>query len=187
MRLFVALVLPVSHREALAFACEEGKRGGVRWVAARNVHLTLKFLGEVEEDKAEALKTALGAVAAASPPVTLSLAGRGCFPNARAPRVVWLGVGAGAAEVTALAEAVDEATSALGFEREKRRFKPHLTIGRLKKPKAGARVVAGKLEALRGFATPPAVAPALTLVKSTLTPAGSIYDELARFELAGGG
>ncbi|UCH78141.1 MAG: RNA 2',3'-cyclic phosphodiesterase [Candidatus Coatesbacteria bacterium] len=183
VRLFVALELPAGHRAALEGVCEEGRRGGVRWVPAANVHLTLKFLGEVEETLLPEIEAALAAVASEAAPFSLSLAGGGCFPSPRSPRVVWVGVGAGAEEAAALAAAVDRALRPLGFSREKRRFRAHLTIGRPKGGKESAASAADKIEHLRGFEAPAEAAEVLALVKSTLTPEGAVYDVLARLPL----
>lgn len=183
MRLFVALDLPAGHRAALEGVCERGRRGGVRWVPAANVHLTLKFLGEVEEALLPEIEAALGAVASEAGPVTLALAGGGCFPSPRSPRVVWVGVGEGGEEIAALAAAVDRALAPLGFAREKRRFRAHLTIGRPKGGGQSAATAAEKIEQLRDFEAPAEAAEALALVKSTLTPEGAVYDVLARLRL----
>jgi len=185
VRLFVAAELPASHRASLADACESGRRGGVRWVPAENVHLTLKFLGEVEEKLVPKVEEALAAVAAAAEPFALSLSDCGCFPNTRAPRVLWVGLGEGAAAAGALAAAVDKALEPLGFAREKRPFKPHLTIGRVKEPRGAAATAARKIEQLDGFAAPAEQLEAVALVKSTLTPEGSIYEEIGRWRLGG--
>ncbi len=185
MRLFVALELPPSHRASLAGVCERGRRGGVRWVPAESVHLTLKFLGDVDEEMVPRLKEALVAVAAAAEPFALSLSGGGCFPNARAPRVVWVGLGEGAEEAAALARAVERALQPLGFAAENRPFKPHLTIGRVKDPRAAAPTAARKIEQLLGYGAPAARVVAVALIKSTLTAEGSRYEEVACWPLGG--
>ncbi len=185
MRLFVAAELPAGHRASLAGVCERGRRGGVRWVGAENVHLTLKFLGEVEEKLVPKIEEALAAVAAEAEPFALSLTGCGCFPNARAPRVLWVGLGEGAAAAGTLAAAVDKALEPLAFAREKRPFKAHLTIGRAKDPRAAATTAARKLAQLDEFAAPAEQLEAVALVKSTLTPEGSIYEEIGRWRLGG--
>jgi 2'-5' RNA ligase len=185
VRLFVAVGLPPGHRASLAGVCERGRRGGVRWVGPENVHLTLKFLGDVDEALLADLKAALAAVAAAAEPFALSLKAGGCFPNARAPRVIWIGLAEGAEEAVALAAAVERALEPLGFAREKRPFRPHLTIGRVKDVQAGAPTAANKIERLKEYDVPPATAEAVALIKSTLTPEGSIYEEIGRFRLGG--
>ncbi len=185
MRLFVALELPASHRASLTEVCERGRRGGVRWVPAENVHLTLKFLGEVDEARIPKIEEALASVAARARPFPLSLAGCGCFPNVRAPRVVWLGLAEGAGEAQALAGAVEDALRPVGFAPERRPFKPHLTIGRVKDPREGAAAASSKVDALADYAAAPARAEAVALVKSTLTAEGSVYEEIGRWRLGG--
>jgi 2'-5' RNA ligase len=183
VRLFVALELPESHRASLAGVCEQGRRGGVRWVPAENVHLTLKFLGEVDEGLVPELEKALAAAAARARPFALALKGGGCFPNARSPRVIWVGVGEGADEASGLAAEVERALKPLGFAPEKRRFRPHLTIGRPKDPREGAAKTAAKIEQLRVFGAAAAEVRALALIKSTLKPEGAVYDVVRSFEL----
>jgi len=185
VRLFVALELPESHRASLAGVCERGRRGGVRWVPAENVHLTLKFLGEVDEGLVPDLEAALAAVAGAARPFALALEGGGCFPNARSPNVIWVGVAEGAEEAGRLAGEVERALGPLGFAPEKRRFRSHLTIGRPKEPRAGAATTAEKIAQLKGYRASPAEVRALALIKSTLTAEGAEYDVVRRFELAG--
>jgi 2'-5' RNA ligase len=185
VRLFVSLELPDDHRDALAAVCESGKRSGVRWVPAENVHLTLKFLGEVDEDLIPDLKSALAGVADGAKPFEISLAGSGCFPNPRTPAVIWLGVEAGTDEAVKLAAAVDEAVVPLGFKAEKRPFKPHLTIGRTRNTREGRDTITIKSKQLKDFAATAGRAEALALMKSTLTPDGAIYEEIARFPLGG--
>ncbi len=186
MRLFVALELPTSMRAALAPACERGRRGGILWVPAENVHLTLKFLGEVEYQRIPPLKEALAAAVTTAAPFRLSLNGCGCFPNGRAPRVIWLGVGEGGAETVAVAGAVEQALAPLGYAAETRAFRPHLTIGRVKDEKSGVTTASAKVKALAAYAAPAAEVSALALIKSTLLPAGAAYDEVARFPFGAG-
>jgi len=181
VRLFVALELAAAPRAALAAVCESGRRGGVRWVPPENAHLTLKFLGEVADALLDDIKGALKAAAAPAKPFELSLAGGGCFPNERAPRVIWLGVGDGREEAAAAAAAVERALAPFGFDRDKRRFHPHVTIGRVKDARRGAATAAAKLEELADFTTPAAPVTALSLIESTLAPAGSVYKTVARF------
>jgi 2'-5' RNA ligase len=185
VRLFVAAELPALHRAALGGVCEQGRRGGVRWVPAENVHLTLKFLGEVDDNLVPKIEEALATVAAGAEPFPLSLSGCGCFPNARAPRVLWVGLGEGAAAAGALAAAVDEALEPLGFGREKRPFQAHLTIGRAKEPREAATTATRKLAQLGEFAAAAEPLEAMALVKSTLTPDGSIYEEVGKWRLGG--
>lgn len=185
MRLFVALELPAAHRDALAAVCERGRRGGVLWVPPENVHITLKFLGDVPDRLVPSLKDALARVASAAKPFKIAFRGCGTFPEGRPARVVWIGVAEGAGEAAALAAAVDDALAGFSIPRERRPFRCHATIGRVKDERAGAKTAAEKVRRLAGFQTGAAEVGALVLVSSTLTPEGSVYKEVASFQLGG--
>ena len=129
MRLFVALdIEPAIHAQIAHFlASLKARAPEVRWVRPESLHVTLKFIGEVREDKAAHIKKALASVQAAPPTVTFR--GTGFFPNAKAPRVFWIGVEADG-NLPQLAKKVDEVTAKLGIEQEKQSYKPHLTLAR---------------------------------------------------------
>ena len=139
IRSFVAIVLPVEVKAALDGYTQTLRgavpAGVVRWVPAANIHLTLSFLGEVDEAALPAVKAALRRVAAAHPPHTLRVGGVGCFPGAAAaaaaPRVVWAGVEEGSGALAALQTDVAACLVPLGFPKERRPFSPHLTLGRV--------------------------------------------------------
>jgi 2'-5' RNA ligase len=113
----------------------------------------------------------------------MALAGTGCFPNARRPAVLWIGATEGAASLVRLAEAVDGALGALGFEREKRAYSAHLTIGRVRSPRNVSAVVDAM--ALAGFADGPFRIDAVHLMKSDLLRTGAVYTTLRTFKLQG--
>ena len=131
MRLFVAVNLPREERDRLYAETRVLREAGlpVRWVAAESLHITLKFLGEVPEQRAGAVQAAVEEAATRHAPFTLSLGGIGAFRNLRRPRVVWLGIH-GAPELLALQADVESALEPLGFVKEQRPFSPHLTLGR---------------------------------------------------------
>ena len=139
MRLFVAVHLDPALRPAVEAMrrqlVEAWPRGQelVKWVEPHNLHFTLKFLGEVEEARLQGVLAALRVVEA-SAPFRLQLVGLGAFPRPRGARVLWVGVGEGAAQLSRLAARVEDALGPLGFPREDRPFSPHLTIGRLRVP-----------------------------------------------------
>ena len=140
MRLFVALNLPPAVRHAAYAATEPVREGtrGVTWVSEENLHVTLKFLGEEPAGGVTPLRARLREVPAAHGPLPLALGGVDAFPNLRAPRIVWMGVAADAA-VERLHRDVDAACAELGYARESRPFRPHVTLGRVKtRPSGGA-------------------------------------------------
>jgi 2'-5' RNA ligase len=188
MRLFIAIVLSEPIREALAQAQAHLKYAGadVKWVAKDNIHLTLKFLGEVPEGKLQQIKDALDEIGKSFTPFEISLAGLGAFPNISSPRVIWVGLDKGAAESADVAARVDEAMEGLGFAKEPRPFAAHLTIGRvrsLKNKEALKEKITGYGLRVTGYETIYSIA----LFQSTLTPKGPLYTRLHEAKFAGDG
>jgi len=188
MRLFVAVELDEAVRRgaariasSLASASEQGGgRRSVTWVAQQNLHLTLQFLGEVDSDLARTVAERLAAPLAV-PVFDVGVAGVGTFPPSGPPRVIWLGVTDGAAPLAALYREVDHRLEGLGFPREDRPFRGHLTLGRVKAP-CGPRF----REALAGARTANAGrcrVDHVTLFESRLSPQGSTYSVVATSRL----
>lgn len=180
---------PVKEHAAEVIGRLRASGADVKWVAPANLHLTLKFLGEVDPQRLPQLIAALEAACAGRSVLGLEVAGCGAFPQPSAPRVVWLGLAGGVEALAGLAGAVEQAFGALGFEADKRRFQPHLTLGRLRRRGRGqkgpptaplTRVLAG----LAGQRGPVFTADRVVLMKSTLTPRGAVYDPLHVITLA---
>lgn len=151
LRLFVGLPLPADLREAAGRLLADLRRAapkGVAWSAPENLHVTLKFLGAVEADRLAEMKAAAASVAEGAPAFETEVAGLGAFPNAKRPRVIWLGCGE-APELRALERRAEDAFAALGFAREERPFHPHVTLGRVKDPGAGATALRRAEEGVR--------------------------------------
>lgn len=191
VRAFVAIELPPQVRDVLAGLVQELSRArlrGVRLVRPEGVHLTLKFLGDVQVAQVEAIACALARVARAHEPFLLELAGAGVFPERSAPRVLWVGIEGDMEPLRALQRDVEAALETLGFAREERGFKPHLTIGRIKEGASPA----DRREAERALAsawTSPGVrmeVGSVSLMKSILRPDGAIYERLASVSLGTG-
>ncbi len=152
----------------------------MRWTRPENVHLTLKFLGEVPEGEIEQIGAALRKACADHTPFDASLSSFGAFPSARRARVIWAGAGAGSEKLRALAADVETAFEPLGFGREDRTFVPHATLGRVR----GKPV---KLEL-------PAVVPGepgfgisrVELMVSRLAAEGAVYETLYELALRSG-
>jgi 2'-5' RNA ligase len=134
MRLFIAVNIPDDVKEQVTHIQKRLRAVpvDVRWVEEEKFHLTLKFLGEVKDEKLPAVVAALAGAIQGSSPFEATLSGLGVFPGMRAPRVIWAGMQQGQEELRSLAEKVDAALSCLGFEREKRKFTGHLTLGRVR-------------------------------------------------------
>jgi 2'-5' RNA ligase len=188
VRLFVAVNLPGTERRA-AYAATRRLREchlPVKWVAEDALHLTLKFLGEVADDRAAPIGAALAEAVRAARPFEVTLGGLGVFPDHQRPRVFWLGVEAHPA-LELLANDVELAMGALGFESELKPFQPHLTIGRARKDaKPSAFRTLAALTAGLDYASVLRVE-SVDLMQSMLGPAGPSYRIVCRAPLSGGG
>lgn len=179
MRVFVAINLSQQEKARLEAAARPLLESGfpVRWVATRNVHLTLKFLGEVAEDRLPDISAAVEDAAGDLEGFDMAVDGFGAFPSARRPQVVWAGIAANP-RLSDLQRRLESALEALGFERERRRFHPHLTVGRARKgarPKefAGFDELVGQLAYEDTYR-----AAAVDLMQSQLKPSGAVYSVL---------
>ncbi|HQN10382.1 MAG TPA: RNA 2',3'-cyclic phosphodiesterase [Thermoanaerobaculia bacterium] len=156
---------------------------GVRWTAERQLHFTLKFLGDLEAERLADARQATAAAAHRGPgSFRLALEGLGAFPPRGAARVVWAGCGSGATELASLAGTVEEAFEAAGFPREERPFSPHLTLARVRDPLSGRRL-AQALPSVPGEPFGTVVVGSIVLYRSDLSPAGPEYSELLRVAL----
>lgn len=134
MRLFIGLKLPKKQKMRIHRAARPLREDElpVRWVAPDNLHVTLKFLGEVRKDRVPAIEEALGRVAASTRAFTAEIGGFGAFPTVRRPRILWVGIEA-TAELRCLKQDLEWSMGKLGFEVETRAFHPHVTLGRAKR------------------------------------------------------
>ena len=179
MRVFVAVTPPIEVRRALVRAAQDlPVAGEVRWVKPENVHLTLKFLGDVTEDDLVRVAEVLESVCERHEAFEAAPSGFGAFPSARRARILWAGIGGGARHLTALAHDVQRSLESVGFDPERRPYAPHLTLGR-------ARGRPAVLESNQG--TPPGLAfPVrnVELVESVLGETGAAYSTLAAYALS---
>ena len=153
----------------------------VSWVKPGNVHLTLKFLGEVEEERIEDVFSGTEKALKGSKAFKLSLKDLGCFPNLRRPRVVWVGVDRGKDELSQMQREIEEELSKLKFTKEQRPFSAHLTIGRVKSPKNIERLIS--LIETTNFQTEEVKVDEVVVMKSQLHPQGAIYTPLKKIKL----
>ncbi len=183
LRAFVASELPPNLQDTIYTATADLRQslrdGVVRWVPARNVHLTLKFLGDVSPSSLDLLKQMLVAEASQFTAFDIQVIGLGCYPNLRRPRVLWVGLEA-PAELGSLQHAIEAAAARLGYESEERDFSPHLTIGRVRQNASSGDVhkIRTALEGCRIGRLGSARVDAIHLFKSELRPEGSIYTRL---------
>ncbi len=185
IRSFFAIDLPDSFEEEIRRLQDRLKKTGadVKWVRPESVHLTLKFLGNVAEDMVDPLAKAAGREASGHPEMHLSVSGVGVFPSRRKARVVWLGLGGDLAGLERLQKDLETATAAFGFAPEKRSFKPHLTMGRVRSGLKRAELIA-ELDSVQPRPLE-FTARTLILFKSDLKPSGAVYTALKQLPLAG--
>jgi 2'-5' RNA ligase len=147
VRLFAALPIPEPARSEVAGLLQKLRQGDwpVRWVHEDNIHLTLKFFGEVPPGRLDVIAEALGFAVSGTGPLALGLTEPGVFPNLRRPRVVWVGLSAPPA-LELLQDRLERRSEAIGFAPEGGPYHPHLTLGRVRE---GYRLPAGALEQLR--------------------------------------
>ena len=182
IRTFIAIALPraiQSKLDEVAHSLKNEQTQAVRWVTGKNIHLTLKFLGEVEEVKIEAISQAIKVAGQHFDSFELSVSGLGTFPNLRRPRVIWVGVQAPQA-LPQLANAIDLGTQSLGFPGEERPFSPHLTLGRVSQNASPLEVqsIAQALSVARIGDLGSFNVTQVTLFRSDLQPSGAIYTPL---------
>ena len=145
IRTFVAVLIAPEIRQKIADVQGQVKKlaPDVKWVAPENFHVTLKFLGNVHEDAISDVCTAVDNAAQLFSPFDLSISGLGAFPSVSRARIVWVGTKNGRDQLIALATAVDKNLAQLGFEREDKDFKAHITIGRVKTSRSLGKLAEG--------------------------------------------
>ena len=184
MRLFVALDLPAEVRASLSELTSRLKKTcrGPRWVRLEDVHVTLKFIGEVPDEQVERIRSALAEIRGLAP-VEMRFAGLGFFPNERRPRVFWAGIEAGP-PLAALASAIEAKLEPLWIARETREFQPHITLARLNSMEGVSALQTAVKEATAtefGRAT----ATDFYLYRSILKSSGAEYTRLAAYSFIG--
>lgn len=184
MRLFIAIEIPDQIKKAMAEVQGRLKNTGVDagWTRPEGIHLTLKFMGEVQESKVPEIMAALTKAVQDVKSFRLDVAGTGAFPNPKNARVVWIGVSGEIDVLTKLQAAVEEAITRLGFKQEDRAFTPHLTLGRIKFIRSRDTWLKA-LEEIKGIKLSAFDVHAVSLMKSELKLSGAIYTEIGRVEL----
>ena len=176
-RLFVALTLPPPVRDSLIALAEP--LPGVTWTPADQLHVTLRFLGDVSAEISGSMIARLSAVQVA--PFILPLEGIGTFPPNRPPRVLWIGVGSGHPRLFQLRQRLDDALLAAGLQLDVRTFHPHITLARCTENAAPA--VSHWMHVHRDVTPPPFRVDAFDVYASELRPTGAVHTLKRRFPL----
>lgn len=184
VRSFIAIELPEELKSGLSQLQAQLKAAGhasVKWVDPYSIHLTLKFLGNIAADKVGEITGAMEAAARGISPFQLEVKGLGVFPNLRRVRVVWVGVSGEVAQLAQLQRGIESSLEPLGFARESREFRPHLTIARLREQASpderqnfGQLIASTEFEVVYRFGVD-----AINLMRSQLMPKSAIYSRLS--------
>jgi 2'-5' RNA ligase len=186
IRAFLAVDLPESYRAGLSAVQDYLKqsRADVRWTSVAGIHLTLKFFGDIEEPQVEALTAAASRITGATPAFTLGVQGVGVFPGPKSPRVIWLGFSGQTEILGQLVQSLEQACAPLGFPPEKRKFTPHLTLGRVRSSQ-GREALSRSLTTVTLPEFPEFQVGHLILFQSLLRPQGALYTPLRKIALGG--
>jgi len=185
LRSFIAIELPLSIRSALVELQQElkGCNADIRWVKPDNIHLTLKFLGDVTEGRIDEIIEGTREVCGRHCQKGLEVRGLGVFPNRRSPRVLWVDV-IGDGQLSGLQSDIEDAMSRAGFKKEKRGYTPHLTIGRFRSLKDKDQLFE-RITKLSNSSLGFMVVKSVALMRSDLSPAGAKYTRIAELPLSG--
>lgn len=183
LRAFIAVEIPPEIHQAIEKQTAPLRaalnKSLIRWVPTKNIHLTLKFLGDVSPTNVDMLAQMLNVEVGQHQIFEMNFRGLGAFPNPKRPRVIWIGIQAPAG-LEALQHGIEAAAATLGYPPEKRPFSPHLTIGRVKQKigSAGMQKIRTTLEETQVGSLGTARVTAIHLFKSDLQPTGAVYTRL---------
>lgn len=185
VRAFVAVEIPEAGKTFLETILADLRRtrADVRWVRPAGIHITLKFLGQIPLELVGVLEKDLSALFAEHRPFELTIQGLGAFPNLAKPRVVWAGIRDTSGTLSLMANRVETALESLGFEKEKRKFSPHLTLGRTKSG-SGINELVDAIRQGLDVTGPTFVSREAILIQSILKPSGAEYRAMCRFALS---
>jgi 2'-5' RNA ligase len=184
LRLFVAIAVPDDIKVRLAALQRELRerlgRSAISWTRPENIHLTLRFLGDVQSHRVGELTSALAAAVAPLAPLRLAVCGLGCFPNTLRPRVLWAGINDEARELGVLARRIAKATESFSNQPAEERFAGHLTLARVRRiGRDGSLALDRFIQETAARALESWRAESVELVRSELHPAGSRYTTLS--------
>jgi len=184
MRIFISVELPDSVKEKTAELIKElkGIETDIKWVDPKNLHITLKFLGWIEEKQFDNLTALATSAVSGSGSFKAIFRDLGTFPEGKSPRVVWVGAVEGGDKLCILAKVLEEKLSKAGFKAEEKTFKPHITIGRIK-DKKGVDNIKEKIIQFKNTAFGEMTVDRVFIMKSTLTPGGPIYEKIKEIKL----
>ena len=184
MRTFVSIEIPDDIKAKIEKLVKKLKLRltPIRWVEKKNLHVTLKFIGWVKDEKVPALIDHVKQCAKGFKSFDLAFSGMGVFPTPKSPRVVWVGTTTGADNVKQIADCIEDEVAKEGIREEEREFSPHLTVGRIKE-KLDVTALNEFIEMNKDVDLGSFRVDHVSMMKSTLRRSGPIYEEIALIEL----
>jgi 2'-5' RNA ligase len=183
LRCFIAIELPETLKSILSGLEEEFKKteSDIKWVNPNNIHLTLKFLGNIREEMIEKITELMRQICSHYSNFTLNVRGIGVFPSLKAPRVLWVGI-ENNETLQALQQEIEEHMSLIGFEKESRKFTPHLTLGRFRSS-IGKNAILDTIRPRKEEDFGQFSVHSISLMKSDLNPEGARYTRISEVPL----
>jgi len=184
MRTFVSIEIPDNIKNSIEKAIGELKLvlPHIKWVDKKNLHITLKFLGWVEDGKISGLTDSVTDIVKGFGTIKVGFAGFGMFPDEKHPRVIWVGITEGSDKLKELADKIEDKLSTEGYREEEREFSTHLTIGRIKE-KIDAEALTGFIKKNENAGFGGFIAKNVSMMKSTLKRSGPVYEEVKQIQL----
>jgi 2'-5' RNA ligase len=187
IRSFLAFELSRPVKKIMQQVSAELKKSNLdaKWVKIDNIHLTVIFLGDIEEQWLEQIDAAAQAACIQSAPFAINLQSMGCFPNKKKARVLWLGIAGELGRMADFQKSLQKGLAPLNIKEEDREFKPHLTLGRFRTPGNQGQLLEKILQQYQDLTSPIAPLTELVLFKSDLKPGGAEYTKLRSWPLSG--
>ena len=185
IRSFLAFELPPDIKREVARISGEIKKSGLEagWVKPGNIHLTIVFLGDVDEKDVPSIVSSIDNAVVKYESFDISLGGMGFFGDMRRPRVLWLGLDGEISRLASLQDDLQKFLEVFGVKQEKRSFRPHLTLGRFRRPPRDKSLLKSNLDKYKDVSGPDGKLDELILFKSELRPGGSVYERLHSWAL----
>jgi 2'-5' RNA ligase len=186
IRSFLAFELPPEIKTMVTGVFEDCRRSrlDVRWVRPEGIHLTVVFMGNIKTDDLEDMGSEVGRVCSNFSPFQIALKGIGCFPNSRNPRVIWLGLDGDVDRMSRFRDRLQEQLLPFGIQEEKRPFRPHLTLGRFKKPSRDEGSLRKLMEKHEDLTSPVCTLDEFIFFRSELKPGGAVYTKMLSWPLS---
>ncbi len=185
IRSFLAFELPSNIMAEVKRIYGEVRKTGLEagWVRPENIHLTVIFMGDVNEKEIDAIISSIDPIAPKYKPFDISLGRMGLFPGIKRPRTIWLGLNGDIGGIASLKSELEKPLESFGIEPEKRAFRPHLTLGRFRKPVNKPDILKKVMDDYANISGPTGMLDRLVLFKSELKPGGSVYTQIHSWPL----